>query len=178
MGFKLSEFMNAQPTERKEFKTLEPGLYMARIEKAEAKTAGTGTQYIALELAVKDIPDGNSKGKLWDNLYFTAKNAYVVANFLQALGLNDVLDEEFEIGQVASLITKHDVLINTKIEPAHDNYKERARIDTNGPMYGFASLDEVGKWYDIIVEGKEPEMPVELNDFNSIAPEAPEEVDW
>lgn len=172
MGFKLSTINATEKPEGGGFAPLEPGLYMAHIEAAEKKVAKTGTEMLSLTLQVKDL-EGNTKGKLWTSVYFTAKGMYGVKCLLNACQIFDCADgeSELEIEQIANLIEKHDILIHTKIRPAEGQYKEKAEIDTFGPMGGYAPLDEVNKWYTIIVEGKE--YVDENQDTDWMEPEQP-----
>lgn len=156
MGFKLSSIQSAVKPEGGNFGPIEPGLYMAHIEEAKKVIAKTGSEGLALVLQVKDL-EGNNKGKVWHTVYFTAKNMYAVKCFMCACGIFDAAEEdtELEIEQIAQLVEKRDILVQTKIREAHDGYKARAEVDVFGPMGGFAPLEEVNKWYTIIVEGKE-----------------------
>lgn len=186
MGFKLSSIAQAQDAQSgKSFEILQPGLYMAHIEKAEAKTASTGTEFIEVTFQVKDL-EGNAKGRLWDRIFFTAKNMGVVKRFLMAadvLDMDEDNDTEVEVSTLANLVEKRDMLIHTKIAPAEGNYKEKAEVDKFGPILGYRPLDEVNKWYDIITEGiSENEWNARNgqsdDSFMNIPDDAPENEEW
>ena len=148
MGFKLSSIATATAPSQGGFKTLEPGLYMAHIEDAAAKTASTGTEYINITFAVKDF-EGNNKGKVWDSIFLTEKNAFTVGRFIKAIGIYDCVDlnQEITAEQLANLARKRDLLIETKIKPAEGNYKEKAVIDIFGTIGGYENLENVNEAY-------------------------------
>ena len=159
MGFKLSSIATAQKPQGNGFTILEPGLYMVHITEATAGVCQSGTEKVDLTMEVKDF-EGNSKGKLWDSLYFTERNAYTIGRFLNALGVdinNTTDDTDYTPALVAELASKSDMLVQTKIEKGTNGYKDRARVDTFNSMGGYAPLDEANKWYSIIVEGVDPD---------------------
>ena len=181
MGFKLSSIAAAQKPESKGgFEILQPGLYLAHISEAKAGTCKSGTEKVDVTLEVKDF-EGNSKGKVWESVFFTEKNAYAVGRFLKAIGVdvNDTSDDtDYTPELVAQLAEKADVLIQTKIEKGTNGYKDRARVDSFGVMGGYASLDETNKWYTIIVEGKDPDAEDEFDAMNDFGEDAPEDIEF
>ena len=161
MGFNLKQAANATKPEGGNFPVLQPGLYLGSVSKTECKKAQTtGTEYIALTIDVKDIKEGKALGKIWHNLFITEKNLFQIKNILAAAGIPldaDAEDRDMSTEELAGLLDKASFLIHTKIHPAENGYKEKAEIDVFGTMSGFAPIDEVQKWWDIIVEGKDPD---------------------
>lgn len=65
-----------------DFEALDTGVYEVTVFDAEPKTASTGSDMAKLTLKVQDGP---YKGRnLWDNLVFTEKSKWRVAQFLKA----------------------------------------------------------------------------------------------
>jgi hypothetical protein len=157
MGFNLGDLARAQKPEGGNFPVLEAGLYPASINKATVKTSQAGNTYIQIELDVKDF-EGNNKGKVWHNLFPEhEKLAWQVSHVLKALGIDiaELGDGDMEYEELCKLLEKGQCLINTKVEKDNKD-RDKAVIDTFGTMEGFAPLDDVDKWYSIIVEGKDP----------------------
>ena len=181
MGFKLSAINTAtRPEGKKEFEPLAPGLYIANILEAKPTTASTGTEYVKMTLEVKDF-EGNFKGKLWHNLFLTEKNAWNVGNMLAAVGcpIEDADDDaEMSVDQMAKVLEGGQVCIHTKLEENNWNGKVTMRpvLDVFGPMAGVAKLDDASRWYDIIVNGIDPDA-VDADEFIN-APEDADEVEF
>lgn len=164
------------------FEPLQPGLYLAKVEKAEPKKSNnTGTEYVALTMSVKDL-EGNDKGRIWHNLFLTEKMGWVVDEFFTAVGcpIDDDVDENAEMSpeQVAKVIDGGRVLIHTTLKENTYNGKTtmRPELDIWGPMSGVKSIDEAPKWVDIIINGKDPD---EVDDsFMNCPEDGPEEVEF
>ena len=87
------------------FEALPEDRYNVVVEKADLRTASTGTQMISAQFAVTD---GQYKGrKLWNNFTLTPKAYVYLYNFLKAAGSKtidaDDVDETEVAGQMLGL---------------------------------------------------------------------------
>ena len=83
-----------------DFKPLPENRYNVKVDKAEVKTASTGTTMIATEFV---ITDGDFKGrKLWNNFTLTPKAYVYLYSFLKSAGSNMISNEDVDENRVAS----------------------------------------------------------------------------
>jgi len=83
-----------------DFSPLPENRYNVKVEKAEVKTASTGTKMISAEFVVTE---GDFKGrKLWNNFTLTPKAYVYLYNFLKSAGSNMINNEDIDENQVAS----------------------------------------------------------------------------
>jgi hypothetical protein len=83
-----------------DFTPLPENRYNVKVEKAEVKTASTGTTMISAEFV---ITDGDFKGrKLWNNFTLTPKAYVYLYNFLKSAGSNMISNEDVDENKVAS----------------------------------------------------------------------------
>jgi len=85
------------------FEALPEDRYNVVVEKADLKTASTGTQMISAQFAVTD---GQYKGrKLWNNFTLTPKAYVYLYNFLKAAGSKTIDADDVDETEVASQMT-------------------------------------------------------------------------
>ena len=83
-----------------DFTPLPENRYNVKVEKAEVKTASTGTKMISAEFVVTE---GDFKGrKLWNNFTLTPKAYVYLYNFLKSAGSTMITDENVDEVKVAA----------------------------------------------------------------------------
>jgi len=114
------------------FEALPEDRYNVVVEKAELRTASTGTQMISAQFAVTE---GQYKGrKLWNNFTLTPKAYVYLYNFLKAAGSkavdSDDIDETEVAGQMVGLTA------STYVEIKNNNQGNAVNV-----MSRFSGLD-------------------------------------
>ena len=83
-----------------DFTPLPENRYNVKVEKAEVKTASTGTKMISAEFVVTE---GEFKGrKLWNNFTLTPKAYVYLYNFLKSAGSAMISNEDIDENKVAA----------------------------------------------------------------------------
>lgn len=150
---------------KSQFKKCEPGVYKAKIVKAEPKTSKVGNEYLSIRLDLMNC-NGNKCGVMFEMLMDNGKAfcQYKLRKFLEAVKIP--CEGEMELSDLAVLVTDKEVVVWAQEEEYNGQTNLRVNMRDADGFYPIEQYAEIKDTWNKVNGGSDGYE--ENNDFMNV----------